>query len=129
MAATRLEIAAPSNVSDPSAADEDLVAAPRSAATPRPKEKPMKRTATLLWLLTALLAAAPSAQAQIKLGYIDPLSGLMAATGDHGLRELRFAVERINARGGILGQQLEIVAMDNKLSPQESLRLLGRAID
>ena len=89
----------------------------------------MKRTRTFLWLLTAILAAGAPARAQIKIVYIDPLSGLMAATGDHGLRELRFAADRVNERGGILGQKLEIVAMDNKLSPQESLALLNRAVD
>ncbi len=91
----------------------------------------MKRTGTFLWLLSAALAlGAGTARAQtIKIAYIDPLSGLMAATGDHGLRELRFAADRINEKGGILGQKLEIVAMDNKLSPQESLTLLNRAVD
>ena len=82
------------------------------------------------WMVALLFAAAAGqARAQIKLVYIDPLSGLMAATGDHGLRELQFAASRINARGGILGQKLEVVVMDNKLSPQESLTLLSRAID
>jgi branched-chain amino acid transport system substrate-binding protein len=90
----------------------------------------MNRTGTFLWLLTAMLAVAGGpVRAQIKIVYIDPLSGLMAATGDHGLRELRFAADRVNERGGILGQKLEIVAMDNKLSPQESLALLTRAVD
>ena len=60
----------------------------------------MTRTRTFLWLLVATLAAAgASARAQIKMVYIDPLSGMMAATGDHGLRELRFAADRINERG------------------------------
>ena len=90
----------------------------------------MKLLKTGGFLVSLLLAvAAGPAGAQIKIVYIDPLSGLMAATGDHGLRELQYAVSRINARGGILGQKLEVVAMDNKLSPQESLTLLGRAID
>jgi branched-chain amino acid transport system substrate-binding protein len=90
----------------------------------------MKTTRTLPWLLIAMLAVtAFPAHAQIKIVYIDPLSGLMAATGDHGLRELKFAAERVNERGGILGQKLEVTAMDNKLSPQESLSLLNRAID
>jgi branched-chain amino acid transport system substrate-binding protein len=79
--------------------------------------------------LLLLTLASGAAQAQIKIGYIDPLSGLMAATGDHGLRELQFNAERINARGGLLGQKIEVVAMDNKLSPQESLALLNRAVD
>ena len=52
-------------------------------------------------------AAASIAQAQIKIAYIDPLSGAMGATGEHGLNELQFAAEQINARGGILGQKLE----------------------
>ncbi|HEY6910695.1 MAG TPA: branched-chain amino acid ABC transporter substrate-binding protein [Myxococcales bacterium] len=90
----------------------------------------MKTIRTLPWMLTAMLAAAAMpAHAQIKIVYIDPLSGLMAATGDHGLRELKFAADRINEKGGILGQKLEILGWDNKLSPQESLTLLNRAVD
>jgi branched-chain amino acid transport system substrate-binding protein len=83
------------------------------------------------WALALLLtcSAAASAEGTIKVAYIDPLSGLMAATGDHGLRELRFAASRINDAGGILGQKLEIVGMDNKLSPPESLTLLNSAVD
>jgi branched-chain amino acid transport system substrate-binding protein len=76
------------------------------------------------------LALAPlHAAGQIRIAYIDPLSGAMGATGEHGLRELEFAAEQINARGGVLGQKFEIVPMDNKLSAQESLILLKSAID
>ena len=90
----------------------------------------MNRIQLSRWGLALVLAcSAAAARAEIKLGYIDPLSGMMAATGDHGLRELQFAVSRINERGGILGQKLEVVPMDNKLSPQESLALLNRAVD
>jgi len=83
-------------------------------------------------LLFALVLALPLGAARsetIKIAYIDPLSGMMAATGDHGLRELQFQVERINAKGGANGQKFEVVPMDNKLSPQESLALLNRAVD
>ena len=89
----------------------------------------MNRIQLSRWGAVLLLACSAAARAQIKIGYIDPLSGLMAATGDHGLRELQFAASRINERGGILGQKIEIVAMDNKLSPQESLTVLKGAID
>ena len=82
-----------------------------------------------LWLAGASLLLAGPAMAQVKIAYIDPLSGMMAATGEHGLKEFQFAAEQINARGGVLGKKLEIVPMDNKLSPQESLNLLNRAID
>jgi branched-chain amino acid transport system substrate-binding protein len=66
---------------------------------------------------------------QIKIAYIDPLSGAMGATGEHGLNELQYAAEQINAKGGVLGQKLEVVPMDNKLSAQESLILLKSAVD
>lgn len=89
----------------------------------------MNRSRMLLGALAAIFAVSGAAQAQIKIVYIDPASGLMAATGDHGLRELRFIAERVNARGGILGQKVEVTGMDNKLSPQESLTLLNRAVD
>jgi len=77
--------------------------------------------------LAVLFASAASAD--IKIAYIDPLSGLMAATGEHGLRELEFAAEQVNAKGGVLGQKLVIVPLDNKLSTQESQIQLQAAID
>jgi len=90
----------------------------------------MNATAMNRWALAFLLALwAGGARAQLKIAYIDPLSGLMAATGEHGLRELQYNAERINAQGGIQGQKIEIVPMDNKLSPQESLVLLNKAVD
>jgi branched-chain amino acid transport system substrate-binding protein len=89
------------------------------------------RRSVLVLAVALVVAVLPDAARSetIKLAFIDPLSGMMGATGDHSLRELQFAVERINARGGILGAKLEVLAMDNKLSPQESLALLNRAID
>src|ERR1051326_9433510 len=78
--------------------------------------------------LFAFSAALPAA-AQVRIAYIDPLSGLMAATGEHGRHELEFAAEQVNAEGGAMGQKIVIVPMDNKLSPQESLVLLKAAAD
>lgn len=78
-----------------------------------------------------LTLAAFGAQAQnIKVAYIDPLSGAFANVGEQGLAEFRFAVERINARGGVLGgRKLEVIGFDNKVSPQEALNQLKRVID
>jgi len=79
--------------------------------------------------LCAVAAASTCAWADVRVAYIDPLSGLMAATGEHGLHELEFAAEQVNAEGGAMGQKIVIVPMDNKLSPQESLVLLKAAAD
>jgi branched-chain amino acid transport system substrate-binding protein len=85
------------------------------------------RAAAVLAFAAAL--AASLANAQVRIAYIDPLSGAMGATGEHGLHELQFAAEMANAKGGVLGQKIEIVPLDNKLSAQESLILLKSAID
>ncbi|MEO5883435.1 MAG: ABC transporter substrate-binding protein, partial [Caldimonas sp.] len=84
-----------------------------------------------LQLAAALTLAAFGAQAQtVKIAYIDPLSGGGATIGEHGLKQLQFLVETINAKGGVAGgQKLEAVAYDNKGSPQESLVQVQKAID
>lgn len=66
----------------------------------------------------------------IKIGYIDPLSGPFANVGQHGLRELQLVVEDINSRGGVLGgTKFEIVPLDNKVNPQESLIAFRQLVD
>ncbi len=77
----------------------------------------------------ALLAAAP-ASAQIKIAYIDPLTGPFANVGEAGLQHFRMIVDRVNASGGVLGgKKLEMVAIDNKGSPQDSLIAFQSAVD
>ncbi len=75
-------------------------------------------------------AAKVAAGDTIKVAYIDPLSGPFANVGEQGLAEFRFAVNRINAAGGVLGgRKFEVIGFDNKVSPQESLNQLKRVID
>jgi branched-chain amino acid transport system substrate-binding protein len=82
-------------------------------------------------LCTSVALAIPvSASAQIKIAYIDPLSGAFASIGDFGLKSFIAIADDINAKGGVLGgQKLEIVPMDNKASPEESLTLLKKVTD
>ncbi len=79
-----------------------------------------------------LAAAASSAAAEnIRIAFIDPLSGPFASTGNQGLAQYRYAADvLVNEKGGVLGgQQFEIVPFDNKISPKESLIQLQVAID
>ena len=79
---------------------------------------------------TLLLLAATAAQAQnIRIGFIDPLSGPFANVGESELRHFQLVADMINARGGVLGRKLEIVPFDNKSSPQDSVLQLKAAID
>ena len=89
--------------------------------------RPLLLTALSL-LLVVIPVPASQAQETVKIGYIDPLSGPFAATGENGLNQFKFAAERINKAGGVLGKKLEIVPFDNKVSPQESLIQLKKVI-
>lgn len=67
----------------------------------------------------------------IKIAFIDPLSGPFATTGTNGLAEWTFAAEElVNKQGGVLGgTNFEVVSFDNKMSGKESLVQLQVAID
>ena len=69
------------------------------------------------------------AQETLKIGYIDPLSGGGASVGEVGLKTFQFLADEVNAKGGIQGKKVEIVPLDNKTNPQESLIQAQKAID
>jgi branched-chain amino acid transport system substrate-binding protein len=73
-------------------------------------------------------AAKPLEGQLIKLAWIDPLSGLMAPVGNNQLKSWQFMAEKFNASNPA-GVKFEIIGIDNKLSPTESLNALKSAID
>jgi len=76
------------------------------------------------------VAASPvSAQGTIRLGYQELLSGPFANVGDQGLKTIQFVVDGINAKGGVMGKKLEIVAFDHKGQPSEALVNLQKMAD
>jgi len=83
--------------------------------------------------LASLLALSGAAQAQqptYKIAYIDPLSGPFANVGELMLMHTQYAIEEINAKGGVLGgTRLQLLQFDSKLSAQESQSALQAAID
>src|SRR6218665_682481 len=61
------------------------------------------------------------AQEPFKIAYIDPLTGPFASVGELMLTHTQYAVEDINAKGGVLkGQWLQLLLFDNRVSSQES---------
>jgi len=88
----------------------------------------MRHWFTLAALLP-MLAGTALAQESVKIGYIDPLSGGGASVGEVGFKTFQFVADELNARGGILGKKVEIVPLDNKTNPQESLIQAQKAID
>src|ERR1700756_527452 len=76
-----------------------------------------------------MFGATAVAQDTLKIAWIDPLSGGAASTGERGLKTFQFLANELNAKGGILGKQVEIVPFEDKLNPQESLVQAQKAID
>ncbi|MGB5863193.1 MAG: branched-chain amino acid ABC transporter substrate-binding protein [Sulfitobacter sp.] len=81
--------------------------------------------------LSLVIGASAAFAENIKIAFIDPLSGPFASTGTNGLHQFEFAADyQVNQNGGVLGgTQFEIVGFDNKISPKESLIQLQVAID
>jgi branched-chain amino acid transport system substrate-binding protein len=105
-----------------------------------------RRAAVLSSLLTACLGAgiwgrnagaqapASSATGPVRLALIEGLSGPFANAGDAVWRNLLWATERINARGGVKLSQgaarpLELMRMDSKGQPEEAIAMLRSAVD
>lgn len=80
-------------------------------------------------LLLALAASTASAAEPIQIAIIDTLSGPFAREGRAIVQHHRYMAALINREGGVLGRPLEILALDNKGSPQESLVLLRHVAD
>jgi branched-chain amino acid transport system substrate-binding protein len=85
------------------------------------------------WISSAVAQPLPFVTPPIQLAMIEGLSGPFANTGDAVYRNLAWAVERVNARGGVktkLGmQKLALKQYDSKGQNEEALTALKSAID
>jgi branched-chain amino acid transport system substrate-binding protein len=91
----------------------------------------MKTTHRLI-AAAALAACSMGAYAQkgetVKIAWIDPLSGLMAPVGSNQLKSFQFFAEKFS-KTNPAGVKFEVIGIDNKLSPAESLNALKAAMD
>jgi branched-chain amino acid transport system substrate-binding protein len=80
-------------------------------------------TRRLLLAGVAAFALAEPAQAQdtIKFGVITALSGQSAKAGESIVRGLSLAIDEINAKGGLLGKKVELVARDDESNPAKGV--------
>ena len=50
---------------------------------------------------------------KIKIGHLTPLTGFLGALGEYAVKGIRIAAEEINAAGGVLGRQLDVMSEDS----------------
>jgi branched-chain amino acid transport system substrate-binding protein len=85
----------------------------------------------LFCLLTSALAlaAAGDAGAEIDIGFANPLSGPYALTGTRNRIAVEMAVDDLNREGGVLGQALRLVAVDDRCGLQASVEAAHRLVE
>jgi branched-chain amino acid transport system substrate-binding protein len=88
----------------------------------------LKFTAAAVLVLGATGAFAQQGET-VKMVRIDPLTGLLGPVGVSQLKGYQFFAEKFSGKGNPAGVKFEVIGMDNKLSPTESLNALKAAID
>ena len=63
----------------------------------------------------------------LKVGIIAPKAGIAGTIGECGLRGTLFAVERINAGGGIAGRKVELI-IEEETNPKDSIERLRKLV-
>ncbi len=79
--------------------------------------------------LPAAAARAQGGQPPLRIGYSMSLSGGLAANGRSSQLAHRIWQEEVNARGGILGRQVELVTYDDQTNPGNVPGLYTKLID
>jgi branched-chain amino acid transport system substrate-binding protein len=87
---------------------------PESTTKPLQRRKVIQAAAgaSLLQLATPFIIPARAADT-VKIGLDNPLTGTYAAVGKNELNGCELAIEQINAKGGILGRQAELLVEDS----------------
>jgi len=74
------------------------------------------------------LPSLASAADTIKIGHLTPLTGFLGALGAYAQQGIKMAAEEINASGGLLGRQIELVSEDS-VNPQVASSKAERMIE
>ena len=63
--------------------------------------------------IASLFVIAARGETPIKIGMVDPLTGVYAAVAQNEVIGARLAVDNINAKGGVLGRQVDLLVEDS----------------
>jgi ABC-type branched-subunit amino acid transport system substrate-binding protein len=76
---------------------------------------------SLCCLAVLLTACAASTQPVVKIGLVAPFEGRYRSIGYEAIYAARLAIREINAQGGINGQRVELVALDDRGEPDKAI--------
>ena len=99
-------------------------------------EKWMKKLLMVLLVLSIAFAAFANGQQDaegdsdvIKIGYVSALSGDTALWGQAGLNGMLLTAKWINEDGGVLGKQIEVIGLDGRGDPMDSVNAYNKLVD
>jgi branched-chain amino acid transport system substrate-binding protein len=77
----------------------------------------------------ALAACGPKGGTTVKLGVAGPITGGQSKNGEDLVDGTKMAVEEWNAKGGVLGKQVEMVVRDDQAKEVNAATVAGQLID
>jgi len=81
-----------------------------------------------VFVAAAFMVPAATAGDEIVFGVIEPLSGAFKDVGDRYVNAVKFAIEQINAEGGLLGKKVVGIYEDDALKPAIATRKAKKLI-
>ena len=69
------------------------------------------------------------AEETLKFGMADPLTGPAAIFGKDQAQAVTWAVEDINAAGGVRGRKLEAIILDHQAKPEVGINAINRLVE
>jgi branched-chain amino acid transport system substrate-binding protein len=82
--------------------------------------------------VTAMAAAAPVAEQIVRIGFSAPLTGPQAASGNDNLGGMEMAIERLNAKGMVIGNKkitFKAIVEDDQGDPRGGMGAVQKLID
>ena len=98
--------------------------------TQTPSRRSWMRAVTAVAVAAAFGAAGNvAAQQTLKFGLAMPLTGSQSAFGKDQVKAAEWAVEDINAKGGVNGKKLEMIVMDTQADPTIGINAVNKLIN
>ena len=79
--------------------------------------------------VAAALGVSSFVQADVKIGVAGPMTGPNAAFGEQYMKGAQAAADAINAKGGINGEKIKLVAGDDACEPKQAVAVANRLAD
>ncbi len=91
-------------------------------------EHPAKRHWRTLMTGVLLACALSSAQAQLRIGQPSGFTGSVAAGVKENTEGARLYIDAVNARGGVHGQKVELISVDDEFNPARTVEVARELI-